>query len=61
MKDMAALISHCEKYPLISQKRADYVLFIQAYELMKAKAHLSEKGLKEIISVRASMNQGLTN
>jgi len=61
MKDMAALISHCDKYPLISHKRADYELFIQAYELMKAKAHLSEKGLKEIISVRASMNQGLTN
>lgn len=61
IKDMIALIYHCDKYPLISQKRADYELFRQAYELMKVKAHLSEKGLKEIISIRASMNQGLTN
>lgn len=61
MKDMVALISHCNKYPSITHKRADYELFIQAYELMKAKAHLSEKGLKEIVSIRASMNQSLTN
>lgn len=42
MKDMIALIYHCDKYPLISQKRADYELFKQAYELMKVKSHLSE-------------------
>lgn len=60
LKDMSILISHCDKYPLRSQKRVDYELFKQAYELMKAKSHLSESGLKEIVSVRASMNQGLT-
>ncbi len=60
MKDILILISHCDEYPPITQKRVDYELFKQAYELVKAKTHLSEKGLKDIVSIRASINQGLT-
>lgn len=53
------LIPHFEKYPLITQKQADYILFKQIVELMKEKKHLTEEGLREIISLRAAMNLGL--
>lgn len=43
-----------------SQKRADYELFKQAFELIKNKNHLTADGLKEIVSIKASMNLGLS-
>ena len=32
-----------------------------AYNIIKAKLHLTDEGFKEILSIRASMNLGLTN
>lgn len=60
IKDLAILISHCDNYPLTSQKRIDYELFKIAYNLMLDKLHLTDNGFKEILSIRASMNLGLT-
>jgi LAGLIDADG endonuclease len=48
-KDLSVVISHFDKYPLHSQKRADYELFKQAFSLVKAKEHLTEQGLRKII------------
>jgi hypothetical protein len=45
---------------LSSQKRADYELFKQALELIQNKKHLTADGLKEIVSIKASMNLGLS-
>jgi len=39
-KDLAIIIEHFDKYPLITQKLADYKLFKQAVELIKRKEHL---------------------
>jgi len=58
VKDLAVIISHFERYPLIYQKRADYLLFKQVVELVKCKDHLTIKGLHKIVSTRASMNKG---
>lgn len=62
IKDLTeVIIPHFEKYPLISQKRADFELFKWAVEILKRKEHLTLGGLQEIINIRASLNTGLSN
>lgn len=53
------LIPHFDKYPLIHQKLANYLLFRKAVMLMKNKSHLTDKGLKTIIGIKAFLNKGL--
>lgn len=53
------LIPHFDKYPLISQKLADYLLFRKAVMLIKNKSHLTEEGFKSIIGIKAFLNRGL--
>jgi hypothetical protein len=54
------IIPHFNKYPLLTQKRADFYLFKSAIELMNKKEHLTIVGLHKIVRIRASMNKGLT-
>jgi hypothetical protein len=54
------IIPHLEKYPLIGKKKADYELFKRIVLIMKDKLHLTEEGLQEIINLKASMNNGVT-
>jgi hypothetical protein len=58
-KDLGAVIDYFDKYPLITQKLADYLLFKQAYELIKNKEHLTLEGLTKIVGIKASINKGL--
>lgn len=53
------IIPHFEKYPLITQKKADFILFKNIIELMKCKEHLKLEGLQKIVSIKASLNLGL--
>lgn len=59
LKGLTAIIAHFDKYPLISQKLADYILFKQAFEIVKQKEHLTKAGLQKIVNIRASINKGL--
>ena len=59
-KDLLKLIDHLDKYPLISQKVSDYLLFKQVVELISNKAHLTPEGLTKIVNIKASMNLGLS-
>ena len=54
------IIPHFEKYPLITQKRADYELFKKATVLLKNKEHLTDEGFHKILSIKASINRGLS-
>lgn len=54
------IIPHFNKYPLLTQKRADFYLFKSVIELMNKKEHLTMEGLHKIVSIRASLNKGLT-
>jgi hypothetical protein len=45
---------------LITKKHADYLLFKLAFEIIKNQQHLTEKGFNEILSIKASMNKGLS-
>jgi hypothetical protein len=54
------IIPHFEKYPLLTQKHADFLLFKQVVNLMNDKAHLTSEGLAKILALKASMNNGLS-
>ena len=60
IKDLTKLIAHFEKYPLLTQKAADFILFKEVIELMKNKSHLTIDGLNKIINIKASINLGLS-
>jgi hypothetical protein len=55
------LIPHFSRYPLLTQKAADFKLFLQVTELMKNKGHFTTEGLQEIINIKCSMNLGLSD
>ncbi len=54
------IIPYFDKYPLISQKLADYILFKEIVMKMMQKEHLNEKGIQTIVNIRASLNLGLS-
>ena len=58
--DLAKIIDHFDKYPLITQKQADFELFKQVFYIVKNKGHLTMEGLHKIVAIRASMNRGLS-
>ena len=60
-KDLAYLFVHLEKYPLLTQKAADYILFKEVVELKNTKAHLYVEGLNQVVNIKASMNLGLSD
>lgn len=55
------VLAHFNLYPLLTQKRADFELFKLVVEMMLRKEHLTEAGLRLIVSIRASMNTGLSD
>ena len=54
------VIPHFQKYPLLTQKRADFELFVRIVQIINKKEHLTLKGLQEIINLKASLNLGLS-
>jgi hypothetical protein len=61
LKNLYVIIEHFNKYPLITQKLADYLLFKKSIDLIKNKEHLTEKGLLKLVSIKASLNLGLSD
>ena len=55
------IIPHFDQYPLITQKRADYLLFKQGIELLNLKARSNIESIQEIVSIKASLNWGLSD
>ena len=60
IKELQVIIDHCVKYPLITQKHSDFLLFKQAFEIIKRGDHLTEKGLLEIVGLKSALNLGLS-
>ena len=54
------ILPHFDKYPLISQKVSDYLLFREIVMLMLQGKHLTEEGLQTIINIKTSLNLGLS-
>ncbi len=59
VNDLSKIVDHFDKYPLITKKQADFLIFKQIIDLIKCKDHLTIKGLQQIVNLRASMNNGL--
>ena len=54
------IIPHFDSYPLITQKQADYLLFLKALlDIIQHKKHLTLPGVERLVAIRASMNLGL--
>ena len=61
LKDLGVIINHFEQYSLLSKKHGDFLLFKAVILLMVNKEHLTEEGLLKIVSMRASLNKGLSD
>jgi hypothetical protein len=59
-QDLLKIFDHFNKYSLITQKKADFVLFKQALDLINNKEHLTIQGLKKLVAFKASLNLGLS-
>lgn len=60
LKELIELVKFFDKYPLISLKRGDYLLFKQIVSIMQLKEHNTLEGLQKIINIRATLNFGLS-
>ena len=60
-KELKVILDHFDKYPLITNKQADYNAWKLAYFIIKNKEHLTNEGLHRIVAIRASMNLGLSD
>ena len=57
LKDLGILIKHFDKYPLITHKQSDYLLWKKVVYLMEQETHLTIEGLNQIISIKAVLNK----
>jgi len=63
LKDIIhVVIPHFEKDPPLglTQKYSDFRLFKSIAELVYNKEHLTEEGLNKVLSLKASLNKGLS-
>jgi hypothetical protein len=56
IKDLKLVANHFDKYPLLTQKRADFELFREVINIVSKKEHLTSEGLQKIVNIKASMN-----
>lgn len=54
------IIRHFTKYPLISKKRGDFLLWSKVIEIISKKDHLTEIGFLKILSYYANINRGVS-
>jgi len=61
VQGLTIILKHFEKYPLITHKFYDYLLWREAIIMINRKEHLTEEGLRKIVSIKAAMNLGLSD
>jgi hypothetical protein len=54
------IIPHFDKYPLLTRKHNDFIMFKAIVEIVQNKEHLCNKGLLRIVSLKGSLNKGLS-
>ena len=53
----AKVLHHFERYPLLSEKKADFEKFADICRMMKAKKHLTKEGLHSILKLAGEVNR----
>lgn len=59
LKEIQVIIDHFDRFPLLSVKASDYILFKECYNLIMQKQHLTPKGFEKILSLKYNLNKGL--
>ena len=59
-KELKGLIHHLDKYPLVTCKFSDFLLFKQCFEIIKQKEHLTNEGILKLVGLKSSLNWGLS-
>ena len=60
-KNLKVVINHFDKYPLITKKLADYILFKQTVKLIADRKHLTKEGLLKLVNIKATLKTGLSD
>ena len=60
-KELQVIVNHFDKYPLVTSKVSDFLLFKFCFEMIKNKEHLTEEGLLKIITLKSSLNWGISD
>lgn len=59
LKNLKIILDHFDKYPLITKKWADYILFKESVNLIEKKEHLTQIGLLKLVGIKSILNRGL--
>jgi len=54
--ELQLIVDHFDKYPLITDKVSDYLIFKECFKIIKLREHLTEKGLLKIVGLKSSLN-----
>lgn len=61
VKDLSSIIiPHFVKYPLLTQKFKNFILFKEVIDIMNSKEHLTASGLQKIANIKNKINNGLS-
>jgi hypothetical protein len=60
-KELVVIVNHFDNYPLVTAKVSDFLLFKQCFELIKNGEHLTVEGLLKIVSLKSSLNWGISD
>ena len=55
--NFSVIIPHIDKYPLLTKKQADFILFKTIVELIVKKQHLTREGLNKIVELKSVLNK----
>src|ERR1700688_2145787 len=56
IKELQVIVDHFNKYPLVTEKASDFLIFRQCFKIIKQREHLTEKGLLSLIGLKSSLN-----
>jgi hypothetical protein len=54
--ELQLIIKHFDKYPLLTKKRIDFLLFKDIVSIISQKEHLTPEGIFKLVSIRATLN-----
>jgi len=60
-KELQVIVNHFDRYPLVTSKVSDYLIFRECFEIIKQREHLTERGILKLIGLKSSLNWGLSD
>jgi hypothetical protein len=55
-KELQVIVNHFDRYPLVTSKVSDYLIFRECFEIIKQREHLTERGILKLIGLKSSLN-----